>query len=102
MKKQELIDEVAGATGQTKVAVRSVLDATSDVVQKSLQRGEPVFLMGLGKLTRRARKARLARNIHTNAAVQVPAHDIAYFEPSQNLNRLLNQADHAADQAAQG
>ena len=90
MKKNEMIDQVAAASGQPKVLVRSVLDATTNVVRKALLRHEPVLLLGLGKIFVLHRGERRARNIHTGEQVIVPPRTVAHLTPSSGLLKALN------------
>lgn len=89
MKKHELIDRVADVTGQPKVTVRTVLDAACDVVHVAIKT-EPVFLMGLGKLSVVRRGEKHARNMRTGEPVIVPERNGIHFAPSTGLMRALN------------
>lgn len=89
MKKHELIDKVSDVTGQPKVTVRSVLDAACDVVRFTLIK-EPVFLMGLGKLTAVDRGEKRARDIRTGETVVVPPRKGIHFAPSTGLMKAVN------------
>ncbi len=90
MKKADLIKAVADASHQPQVIVRTVLDATRDVVSDSINKGDDVFLLGLGKLEVRARGAKPARNIHTGERVTVPARQVVLFRPSDGLTAAAN------------
>lgn len=90
MKKCELIDNVSRVSGQPKVAVRSVLDATCDVVHVAIAQGDAVSLAGLGKMSVVKRGEKMARNIHTGEKVLVPARKAVRFEPSVGLVKAAN------------
>lgn len=95
MKKQELIDETAQSCGETKVTVRTVLDAANDVVRNMIRRGESVHLFGLGKLSVTNRGPVRARNIHTGEFIDVPAGRRVRFDPSTGLTKAAKEMDAA-------
>jgi DNA-binding protein HU-beta len=72
MKKSELVDALAEASGQTKGAVESVLDALPGVILSALAT-DSVVLPGIAKLDARHRAARNVRNPATGAAMVSPA-----------------------------
>jgi len=76
MKKSELVDALAGATGQTKAAVGAVLDALPGVVLKGLKTGA-VTLPGIAKIDAKRRAARTVRNPATGASMKSPATTVA-------------------------
>lgn len=93
MKKNELIDKVADATGLKKTVVRSVLESTNDVVRDAIHAGDEVFLFGLGKLDIVRRGPKAARNIRTGEPVRVPARNVVTFRPSESLADAVNSKD---------
>lgn len=90
MKKADLIEEVSIVSKQPETVVRSVLDATCDVVRLAASRGEPVMLFGLGKLHPVQRQERMARNLHTGESITVPPDRFVRFTPSVGLLRSAN------------
>jgi DNA-binding protein HU-beta len=78
--KTELIDSVAGATGESKRVVGDVLDAFVSQVQKQVKRGDKVTLPGFGTFSRRQRAARTARNPRTGDAIKVKASKVPAFK----------------------
>jgi DNA-binding protein HU-beta len=81
MKKSELIDALAGATGQTKADVGAVVDALPGVVLAGLGAGSAVTLPGIAKIDARHRAARTVRNPATGASMQSPATTVASIKP---------------------
>ena len=80
MNKKELIDSVAGATGENRRTVAGVIDATVDEIQKQVKKGERVSLPGFGTFSRRDRAARTARNPRTGEEVKVKAAKVPAFK----------------------
>ena len=81
MKKSELVDALAQATGQTKSGVEAVLDALPDAVMKGLKAGDAVTLPGIAKIDAKKRAARTVRNPATGATMQSPATTVASIKP---------------------
>lgn len=92
MKKQQLVDQVAFATGHSKTQVREIFDVTAEVVRMALCRGEAVFLLGLGKLSVSSRGERIARNLHTGERVIVPPRNVVLFQASESAQLAANSA----------
>jgi DNA-binding protein HU-beta len=81
MKKSELVDALAGASGQTKSCVEAVLDALPGAVMAGLAAGDAVTLPGVAKIDAKARAARSVRNPATGAAMISPATTVASIKP---------------------
>ena len=62
MNKAELIEKIAHATNNTKAGTEEFLDATLDVIRRSVKKGNEVKLVGFGTFTKQKRKARIGRN----------------------------------------
>ena len=73
MNKQELIDAVAAATGESKAATGQTIDAIVEAVTKAVVGGDTVQLVGFGSFSTGARAARVGRNPSTGAEIQIAA-----------------------------
>ena len=89
MNKKELIESVAGATGESKKAVGEVLDATIDTIQKNVKKGDRVSLPGFGTFSRRARSARTARNPRTGEEIKIAATKVPAFKPGATFKDFV-------------
>jgi len=85
MNKGELIDAVAGATGQSKASVGNFLDATLDTITGALQKGDKVTFTGFGTFERRHREARMGRNPQTGEPVPIKAANVPAFKAGKAL-----------------
>ena len=63
---------MAAHTGQSKVAVKAVLEALTDEVVKTLKNGDDVALIGFGTFKATKRAARIGRNPATGATINIP------------------------------
>jgi DNA-binding protein HU-beta len=98
--KAELVDLVHQHSGVgSKADAEKVIDALRDVIQSKLAKGEEVSIVGLGKFSRVARKARTARNPQTGATVKVKATKAPKFTASATLKGIV-KGDSAAPSIA--
>ena len=81
MKKSDLIDALAGATGQSKTDVTAVIDALPGVVLAGLGSGAAVTIPGIAKIDAKHRAARTVRNPATGASMQSAATTVASIKP---------------------
>ena len=83
MKKSELVDALAEASGQSKASVTAVIDALPAVVLDGMKSHGSVTLPGFIKVDAKAREARTMRNPATGEPVQKPATTVAGFKPAK-------------------
>lgn len=89
MTKQELIDRIANATGETKKTVCAVIDSLTETITDTLKIGGEVDLRGIGKLSVATRAAKAGRNPKTGADVVIPARKAPKFKASATLKNAL-------------
>lgn len=112
MNKRQLIEAVAGHTGEDKKVVAKVVDGTVDVILATVAAGkEPVAISGFAKYEKRKRPARVGRNPATGAPVKIPAKTVAKITPLKGFKDValglapapkLNKAAAPAKKAAAG
>jgi DNA-binding protein HU-beta len=85
MKKAELVDALAEASGQSKTAVSAVIDALPEVVLSGMQNHGSVTLPNFVKIDAKARAARTVRNPATGEPVSKPATTVAGFKPAKQF-----------------
>lgn len=85
MKKPELVNEVAKATGHPKKVVREILASASDAIKRAVFSGSVATVLGLGRLSKRERGPRTGRNIRTGETVMIPPGPTVRFVPSSSL-----------------
>jgi DNA-binding protein HU-beta len=73
MNKQELVDAVAGSTGESKGSQRARPSTPSSTPLRAVTDGDAVQLIGFGSFSMGARAARVGRNPATGAEIQIPA-----------------------------
>ncbi|HZR82635.1 MAG TPA: HU family DNA-binding protein [Candidatus Binatia bacterium] len=73
MTKSELLGKLADAGQISKKQADQVLLSLVDIAQKSIKKGDPVKIPGLGILRLRKMKARMGRNPQTGEAIKIPA-----------------------------
>ncbi len=90
MNKADLIDSVAGTTGESKATVGKVVDATLDTITGALQQGDKVTFTGFGTFERRHREARMGRNPQTGEPVPIKAANVPAFKAGKGLKDAVN------------
>ncbi len=85
MNKAQLVEKVAELTHTTKQQSEQILDATLEVIQKTVSKGDEVKLVGFGSFSRTTHKARSGRNPKTGASVQIPGGRIPRFKPGKEF-----------------
>jgi DNA-binding protein HU-beta len=90
MNKQELIDAVASATGNSKAGIAEAVDAIIGAVTTAVANGETVQLIGFGTFATGARAARVGRNPATGAEMQIAAAKTVKFTAGKAFKDAVN------------
>ncbi len=85
MTKSEFLTKLAESADITKKQADQVLTTLVDVSVKSVKKGEPVKIPGLGILRLRKMKARMGRNPQTGEAIKIPARKKVGFTVSKSF-----------------
>lgn len=96
--KKELIDQIAEATGQKRVAVKSVVQAFLDNIIVELGRGNRLEFRDFGVFEVKQRRARRAQNPKTLEEVMVPPKRTVKFKVGRLMKHTLG--DDASDAAS--
>ena len=91
MKKVELVEAVATATGLTKADATRAIDATFATITEALVKGDKVQLVGFGSFEVRKRAARKGRNPQTKEEIKIPASKAPVFKAGKALKDLVNK-----------
>jgi len=90
MNKQELVEAVARATGQSKADIDRCLKGTLYNVAAALSRGEKVTFVGFGTFERRQRKARIGVNPQNpTERIKIPAKKAPAFSAGSELRAAV-------------
>jgi DNA-binding protein HU-beta len=90
MNKAQFIEKLSGKTSLTKSQCEQFLDATLEIIQKSVAKGDEVKLVGFGTFSKLDRKARNGRNPKTGAPVTIPGAKVPRFKPGKDFRNILN------------
>lgn len=90
MKKVELVETVAAATGLTKADATRAIDATFEAITGALKKGDKVTLVGFGTFGVSKRAAREGRNPQTGATVHIAARNAVSFKAGAALKDSVN------------
>tara|TARA_Y100001970_G_scaffold72098_1_gene91528 strand:+ start:20821 stop:21114 length:294 start_codon:yes stop_codon:yes gene_type:complete len=92
MTKADIVNEVSGATGLTKVETEAVLEGIIQSIGTSLKQNKRVDIRGFGSFIVKKRKAREARNPATNETVSLKERFVPTFKVSKILKKEVNQS----------
>ena len=90
MKKSELVEAVAAASGLTKADATRAIDATFATITEALKAGNKVPVAGFGTFAVSQRGERNGRNPQTGAAVVIPARKAVTFKAGTALKVSVN------------
>ncbi len=90
MKKSELVEAVAAASGLTKADATRAIDATFATITEALKAGIKVPVAGFGTFAVSQRGERNGRNPQTGATVVIPARKAVTFKAGTALKESVN------------
>ena len=94
MTKSELVRKLAEANPQLyHHDVEVIVTLIFDQIAAALARGDRIELRGFGAFSVKHRAARIGRNPHTGASVQVAEKHTPFFRAGKQLRNRLNQPD---------
>jgi len=90
MNKQELIDVIAGQTGDTKAATGATIDALIDSIINAVCDGQTVQLVGFGSFAAGQRSERSGRNPKTGETITIAAARTVKFTAGKAFRDEVN------------
>lgn len=91
MNKAEFIEKLSERLKIPKNQTENVLDATLDLIQKTVSKGEEVKLVGFGSFTRTQRKPRPGRNPKTGEYAEISAMPVPRFKPGKEFRTRVSK-----------
>lgn len=91
MNKNDLVANVAEASGQSKADAAKAVEATFDAITSALSGGGEVRLVGFGTFSVAQRRASTGRNPRTGEAIQIPASKQPKFKAGKALKDAVNK-----------
>ncbi len=89
MTKKDIVLKITDSTGIKQVDVKTIVQATFDVIVESLVRNEKVELRNFGVFKIKERKARFGRNPRTGDSVPVPPRKVVVFKPGLEMKQKI-------------
>ena len=89
MTKKDIVLKITDTTGIKQVDVKTIVQATFDVIVESLMRNEKVELRNFGVFKIKERKARFGRNPRTGQSVPVPPRKVVVFKPGLEMKEKI-------------
>ena len=91
MNKNDLVSNVARATGLSKADAGKAVDGILSTVANELSNGGEVRLVGFGTFSVAHRKASQGRNPRTGERIQIPASNLPKFKAGKALKTAVNR-----------
>jgi DNA-binding protein HU-beta len=89
MTKSQLVTKLAEAGGVSRKQADDILGSLTDIVVKSVKKGESVKIPGLGIFRLRKMKARMGRNPQTGEAIKIPARKKVGFSVAKTFKETV-------------
>ena len=86
MNKTEFIAAVAEKAGLTKADAQRAVNAFTEVVKETMEKGDRLPLVGFGTFSVSERKAREGKNPRTGETIKIAALEVVHFKPGANLD----------------
>ena len=87
--KADLIEAVYEKVGFSKKESSEIVEKILETMKITLEKGEKLKVSGFGKFEVRQKNTRRGRNPQTNKELQIPAHRVVSFKPSQVLKAAI-------------
>ena len=91
MNKGDLVEAVAGSTGDSKAGAAASVDAVIGAITGALTGGDRVQISGFGTFEVRQRNARMGRNPQTGEAIPIAASKAPAFKAGKALKDAVNR-----------
>lgn len=91
MNKAELIEKLSKSTRLPKSQSERILNATLEIIQKSVAKGDEVKLVGFGTFDQALRKSRNGRNPKTGSTLVIPECRVPRFRPGKEFKARVGR-----------
>ena len=95
--KKELIDQIAEATNQKRVAVKKIVQTFLDSIITELGKGNRLEFRDFGVFEVKQRRARMAQNPKTLDPVEVPSKRTVKFKVGRLMKQTLTTGGQTVD-----
>ncbi|GGM40736.1 hypothetical protein GCM10012275_09640 [Longimycelium tulufanense] len=89
MNKAQLIEALAERLGGDKKTASEAVDGMTDIIVRTVNKGEKVNVTGFGVFEKRARAARVARNPRTGEQVKVKRTNVPAFRAGTTFKEVI-------------
>jgi len=92
MTKADIVNEIAAATGLTKIETKAVVDGVFGSIVSAVASGKRIELRGFGVFNNKSRKPRMARNPKTGELIPLDKRFVPVFKPSPDFTFKVNSS----------
>jgi DNA-binding protein HU-beta len=91
MNKSELIVAISEKIKISKSQTETMLNATLEIIQKTVAKGDEVKIVGFGSFSPKTRKAKTGRNPKTGEPHPIPECTLPSFKPGKDFKDILSK-----------
>ena len=89
MNKSDVIAKIVSDTGATRSSAAAAVESVLDGITRALKKGDPITFVGFGTFKTSQRRARVARNPRTGAAIKIPKRRVVRFIAGKTLKSAV-------------
>jgi DNA-binding protein HU-beta len=89
MTKHDLIAAIAQDTGATKSSAAATVESLLERITRALKKGDAITFVGFGTFKTTLRRARVAKNPRTGAAIKIPKRRVVRFTAGKTLKSAV-------------
>lgn len=87
MRKIEIAEWIHRKTGLSIAEATTLLEKILELIKKTLEAGDAIYISGFGKFIVRKKRARPGRNVKTEEAIEISARRVVTFHVSRKFKR---------------
>jgi DNA-binding protein HU-beta len=87
--KRDLIAKIAQDTGATKSSAAAAVESLLGSITRALKKGDAITFVGFGTFKTTQRRARVAKNPRTGAAIRIPKRRVVRFTAGKALKSAV-------------
>jgi DNA-binding protein HU-beta len=91
MNTSELIDVIASKSGLPRADACRALDATTDIINKTMSSGNNIHLTDFGSFIVRGHPAHESINKQTGGMIKIDVHKVVEFKAGRNFRDIINK-----------
>ncbi len=97
MTKADIVREISNKIKMREEDVQNIIEEFMKIINRSLAKGQNIYLRGFGTFYLKKRAEKIGRNIRANKPIVIPEHYIPAYKPSQILVEKVKKLKVSSD-----